>query len=75
MAKKITPLTHTQIDKTKPTAKTQKLYDGMGLYLEISPKGTNTWSLKYNKLYLNNQDTYTIGRYPTISLLEARKEH
>lgn len=75
MAKKITPLTHTQIDKTKPTAKTQKLYDGMGLYLEISPKGTNTWRLKYNKLYLNSQDTYTIGRYPAISLLEARKEH
>ena len=40
------PLTDTQIRKAKPTEKAQRLFDGGGLYLEISPKGGKWWRLK-----------------------------
>jgi hypothetical protein len=33
------PLTRFQIEKTKPQGKPLKLFDGRGLYLEISPSG------------------------------------
>jgi len=41
------PLTDTAIRKAKPTEKPQRLFDGGGMYLEISPAGGKWWRLKY----------------------------
>ena len=37
----------TAIRKTKPADKPQRLPDGGGLYLEVSPAGGKWWRLKY----------------------------
>ena len=41
------PLTDIAIRKAKPADKMQRLFDGGGLYLEISPAGGKWWRLKY----------------------------
>ena len=43
-------LTDTAIRKKKPAAKTQRLFDGGGLYLEIAPTGGKWWRQKYRFL-------------------------
>ena len=40
-------LTALTVKNIKPTAKTQRLFDGAGLYLEVSPKGGKWWRYKY----------------------------
>ena len=35
------------IEKTKPQAKSVRLSDGRGMYLEISPTGGKWWRFKY----------------------------
>ena len=39
------PLTDTEIRSAKPSDKPQRLFDGGGLYLEISPAGGKLWRL------------------------------
>ena len=64
-------LTATQIRNVKPDKKLSRLFDGHGLYLEISPKGKKVWRQKYR---LNGKGfTETIGDYPDISLADARE--
>ena len=41
------PLTDTAIRNAKPTEKPRRLFDGGGLYLEISPRGGKWWRWKY----------------------------
>lgn len=73
MARKTKPLTATQIDKAKYSAgKNNRYYDGDGLYLAISPKGLKSWRVEYK---LNDKaNTYTLGRYPALSLIDARQK-
>lgn len=40
-------LTNIACKTAKPQEKTQRLYDGQGLYLEISPSGGKYWRFKY----------------------------
>jgi integrase len=72
MAKIVTPLTDTKIKRAKPKNKLYKLFDGEGLYLEVKPNGTKTFRVKYR--FNNKEKTYTIGKYPDITLAEARRE-
>jgi hypothetical protein len=37
------PLTDTAVRSAKPQAKSVKLFDGGGLYLEVSPTGGKFW--------------------------------
>jgi len=41
------PLTDIAIRSAKPLEKPQRLFDGGGLYLEISPAGGKWWRFKY----------------------------
>jgi hypothetical protein len=43
MARKANPLTDAAIRNAKPAEKTRKLFDGGGLYLEITPSGGKLW--------------------------------
>ena len=41
------PLTDTAVRGAKPADKPQKLFDGNGLFLYVTPSGTKSWRLKY----------------------------
>ena len=62
-----------QIKNAKPTetGKKTKLFDGGGLYFEVTPAGGKIFRLKYR--IDGKEKTFTIGKYPTVSLVEARQ--
>lgn len=57
----------------KPRAKEYKLTDQGGLYLFVSQHGTKSW--RYNYRLNGKRETLTIGKYPEVSLVEARVAH
>ncbi|RBA23942.1 tyrosine-type recombinase/integrase [Herminiimonas fonticola] len=63
-------LTDLKVSKAKAIDRPQKLTDGGGLYLYISPTGVKSWRLDYS--HNNKRYTHTIGKYPVITLAEAR---
>tara|TARA_R100001443_G_scaffold35570_1_gene49334 strand:+ start:1303 stop:2493 length:1191 start_codon:yes stop_codon:yes gene_type:complete len=58
------------ITAAQPTNKRYRLFDGGGLYLEVSPAGTKTWALKYR--VAGKEKKYTIGKWPSFGLADAR---
>jgi integrase len=48
-----------------------KVADGEGLYVLVAPNGSRLWRLAYR--YLGKQKTLAMGKYPQMSLLEARR--
>lgn len=65
------PLTAIQLKNSKPTDKTQKLFDGKGMYLEVTPKGGTYWRFKYR---INGKEKrISFGVYPDVSLKDARE--
>jgi integrase len=65
-------LTDTAVRKAKPAAKTQRLFDGGGLYLEIAPTGGKWWRQKYR--FLGKEKRLSHGTYPDVSLADAREK-
>ena len=66
-------LTDTALRNLKPKAKPYKRFDSHGLYLLVKPSGTKTWRYKYR--LGGKEKTLTIGRYPLLSLKDAREAH
>lgn len=64
------PLTATAIRNAKPGDKIKKLFDGGGLYLEVSPNGGKWWRLKYR--FGGKEKRVSLGVYPDVGLKEAR---
>lgn len=64
-------LTNLYLKKLKPTGKTQKHFDGNGLYIEVSPKGGMWWRLKYR--FEGKEKRLSLGTYPNVSLKNARE--
>lgn len=63
-------LTDTRCKQIKPTDKAQKISDGQGMYLYVSPKGAKIFRLAYK---LNGKEQIKVlGPYPTLSLADAR---
>jgi len=65
------PLTDVKIRQAKATAKTLKLADTAGLYLEVKPSGSKLWRYRYR--IAGRENLYAIGNYPSVSLADARK--
>lgn len=65
------PLTDTAIRNAKPGEKAVKLFDGRGLYLEISPTGGKWWRLKYR--FEGKERRLSLGVYPDVSLKDVRE--
>ena len=65
------PLTDVSIKNAKPGDKSVRLFDGGGLYLEISPAGGKLWRLKYR--FEGREKRLALGQYPAVSLREARE--
>jgi len=74
MARRTIPLSDTQIKKAKPKEKGYKLFDGDGLFLFINITGGKLWRLKYTSPVSKKEKTYSIGKYPDITLATARIE-
>lgn len=66
------PITDLKIRSLKPEIRPYKLFDSEGLYLLIKPNGSKLWRLKYR--HYGKENIYSIGRYPDITLSEAREE-
>jgi len=64
------PLTDTAIRNAKPGEKPIRLFDGGGLYLEVSPAGGKLWRLKYR--VDGKEKRLALGSYPDTGLKDAR---
>ena len=68
----LVPLTNIKVKNFKPLGRTQRIFDGRGLYLEVSPRGGKWWRLKYR---FNGKDKrISLGTYPDVSLKDARDQ-
>lgn len=66
----IMALSDTAIRSAKPAVKPYRLFDGGGLYLEVSPSGGKLWRLKYR--FDGKEKRLALGRYPEVSLKDVR---
>lgn len=64
-------LSDVQVRTAKPGPKATRLFDGGGLYLEVSPSGGKLWRLKYR--YGGKEKLLALGRYPEVTLKDARE--
>jgi hypothetical protein len=67
------PLNDARIRAAKPDEKRYKLADGGGLYLVVEPNGSKLWRYKYR--INGRENVFSIGAYPAVSILAARREH
>ena len=65
------PLTAISIKNAKHKDKTYKIFDGKGLFLQITPNGGKWWRLKYR--VDGKEKLLSLGTYPDVSLKDARE--
>ncbi len=65
-------LTDTAVRNAKPAKKPARLFDGGGLYLEVSPSGGKWWRLKYR--FGGKEKRLSLGVYPDVTLAKAREK-
>jgi integrase len=63
-------LTDTHARNAKPKSHAYKLIDGGGLHLLVRPNGTKSWQYRYR--VGEKENLYTIGRYPSMGMQQAR---
>jgi len=66
-------LTDALLRSVKPSDRPQKLSDGGGLHLLITPAGGRYW--RYNYRVDGKQKTLALGVYPDVRLVQARARH
>jgi integrase len=66
-------LTARAVESAKAKAAGYKLSDGQGLYLFVTPAGGKSWRANYT--LQGKQKTRTYGRWPDMSLADARRAH
>lgn len=64
-------LTELAIKNLKPKDQLYRITDGGGLSLEISPSGGKLWRWRY--YYQGKGQVLALGKYPAVSLADARK--
>lgn len=74
MARKITPLTNTQVKQAKAKDKEYNLSDGDGLMLRIKPSGSRLWLFNYYRPFTKKRANISLGNYPDVTLAEAREK-
>jgi len=67
-------LKDTLLRALKADAKAKKYADGEGLYLLVKPNGTMLWRYDF-RLMNGARKTASFGKYPIVSLAQARKKH
>lgn len=66
------PLTDMVCRKAKGADKPYKLTDSEGLYLFVKPNGSRLWRMNYS--FDKKQKTLSFGKYPDVTLTEAREK-
>lgn len=66
-------LTDVALKSLGPRENSYKVFDGEGLYIEVLKTGTKVWRFKYR--FGGKEKRLTLGRYPRLSLKQARLEH
>lgn len=61
-----------EIRALQPKERIYKKADERGLYIEVHPGGSKLWRFKYG--YLGKDKRMAFGRYPEVSLAEARQK-
>ena len=64
-------LTDAIILSAEPRSKPYRLFDGLGLYIEVAPSGTKAWRLKYR--FQGKEKRLSLGVYPEVSIEVARQ--
>src|SRR5277367_3264920 len=64
------PLSDMVARSAKPREKPYKLSDANGLYLEVGPRGSKLWRLKYR--FNGKEKRLSFGAYPAVKLAQAR---
>ncbi|MBF0185346.1 MAG: tyrosine-type recombinase/integrase [Magnetococcales bacterium] len=64
------PLTDTMLRNLKPEERPYRKSDGGGLYIQVEPNGSKLWRIAYR--HQKTQKTLAIGKYPIVTLKEAR---
>jgi integrase len=60
-----------EIERAKAREKLYRIFDGEGLYLEVTPLGRKRWRVKY---HLHGRERrLALGKYPAVSLAQARE--
>lgn len=63
-------LTDLKIQSIKAASRPQKISDGDGMYLYVTPSGTKSWRIDY--AFHGKRLTHTLGKYPYLTLAAAR---
>jgi integrase len=64
------PLTDVKIRNAKAASTPYRLWDGGGLYLEVTPAGGKLWRFKYR--YMGKEKLLALGKWDIVSLRDAR---
>ncbi|MBT0090763.1 MULTISPECIES: integrase domain-containing protein [Vibrio harveyi group] len=73
MPRQTKPLTATEVKNAKSKEKEYSLVDGQGLKLRVLPSGSKQWQLNYYRPTNGKRANLNLGRYPEVSLVQARK--
>ena len=65
-------LSDIKVRNLKAQEKAYKLFDGEGLYIHVTPKGSKLWRMSYRSD--GKQKTLSFGKYPQVSLQRAREK-
>jgi len=74
MAIKVIPLTDKKIKAATIKEKDYVLSDGDGLQLRVRSNGSKTWNFNYRHPLTKKRININIGKYPSVSLVNARKK-
>lgn len=61
-----------KVDQARAKVKPYRLSDGAGLCLYVAPTGVRSWQFRYT--LGGKQQTATLGKFPGVSLAEARRK-
>lgn len=67
-----TPLTNTEVQKTRALEKDLTLHDGDGLFLLVKANGKKQWRFRYQRPATKQRTMMGPGPYPALSLADAR---
>lgn len=67
-------LNDSELKRAKIQEKEYALYDGDGLQVTIRPTGTKAFEFRYTSPTTKRKQKIVIGKYPLMSLLEAREK-
>jgi len=70
MPRTVRPLSDAAVRATKPRPKPFRLFDGLGLYIEVHPSGAKLWRMKYR--FAGKEKRLAFGAWPEVSLAQAR---